>query len=628
MKEKYFDKFVIALILLLILFAFFLQISTQSSTEKLKEDEIEKSRQYASKIAQFIKQKTDGEVEKSLTFSPELQKELNEYLHTFLTKQYKYVFVLYRDIKGMYRFLLDGSQDDAEEYKTIFFPKSKRFDDVYEKQKMEIIDQSENVEQLWLSLVYPIVFKGKTKALLVLDLSEDYGKHLNSFNSPLMNVVWMMQVVLFSSIILLLWLAYKYYLLRQNLLFDKLTAAHTKIYLDEFFNNHHVDDFYALLIDLDEFKLVNQKFSYELGDKLLKVLVSTIIDCMPKSTEIIRTAGTEFFLLVPKKSGKLTNLTKGLFKTLQEKIYLFDNEVITQYVSISAIDIPKDTKSIRNIQRILDEKMLEIKNRGKNNFSILNTKSLDEIRYGNIDYIKEALDEERCICLYQPIYDLKTDKIVKFEALVRLVDKNDTSKYITPSYFMDKIRGTSQYIKMSKQVIQHVFSILKQNPEIEISINVDLTDLENMDMMKLITENLYKYRKVASRITFEILEDNEVTDYDKVQYIIQQLKIYGSKVALDDFGSGYTNYIYLIGLDIDVIKIDGSLIKSLQTSPQRATLVLKSIQTLAKELNVELVAEFVSDESIYQLVKELGIEYVQGYYLGEPRPINDYLSKI
>ena len=180
---------------------------------------------------------------------------------------------------------------------------------------------------------------------------------------------------------------------------------------------------------------------------------------------------------------------------------------------------------------------------------------------------------------------------------------------------------------MSKLVLNNVFKTLNRYPDIEVYVNVDLHDLKNPDMMKLISDNFYKNSDIANRLTFEILEDNEVKDYKKVQYIIQQLKAYGSKVALDDFGSGYTNYIYLIELDIDVLKIDGSLIQKLQTSPERAELVLKSIQLLAAELNVSLVAEFVSDEHIYNVVKDLGIAYAQGYYLSEPKRIETHIMQ-
>lgn len=207
-----------------------------------------------------------------------------------------------------------------------------------------------------------------------------------------------------------------------------------------------------------------------------------------------------------------------------------------------------------------------------------------------------------------------------------MVDKENTEELIPPAHFMDIIKGTSQYIKMSKLVLKQVFTVLHQYPEIEISVNVDLDDLYNADMMKLITQKLYQNKTIANRLTFEILEHNEISNYGQVNLIFQQLKAFGSKIAIDDFGSGYANYVYLIKLDIDILKIDGSLIQELLHDPERTKIMLNSIKNLAETYHYEVVAEFVSSQEIYEIVKDLEIEYVQGYYLGKPKPLEVYLD--
>jgi EAL domain-containing protein (putative c-di-GMP-specific phosphodiesterase class I) len=145
-------------------------------------------------------------------------------------------------------------------------------------------------------------------------------------------------------------------------------------------------------------------------------------------------------------------------------------------------------------------------------------------------------------------------------------------------------------------------------------------------MMSMIIEQLSDHKEYAPRLTFEILEDKNIFDYNRVNEIFMYLKAYGSKIAIDDFGSGYANYSYLIKLNVDIIKIDGELIKELKIQPQKSTKVLKSIKKLAKELGYEVIAEFVSDEEIYNYMVEIGIEYSQGFYLGEPKFIQEYLD--
>lgn len=624
MKQLYFNRIIFGIIGLLILFVLYLQYAIIENTEKIKKDEIQKSENYAQKIAEYLQTKTDNHMEASLTKSPKLRTQLNELLQALLTEKYQYIFVLKKDTKGHYRFLLDGSKEDAVEYKTLFFPQSSLFDKVYAERKMGIAKQQEGTQKIWLSLLYPIVEANQTEALLVVDLSEEYADYLNNFNSPLKMLVGLMQVFLVVSMVLLGLMAYRYYKFRQSVLNDVLTGAHTKLYLEEFFNRNRLDDYNAILIDMDEFKEINEKYSYDAGDVIIKEFTQAILAELSLESKLIRTGGTEFFIVVPKKEISIEVLAQKLFKRLQEKKYLIDNDVIFLTISMSAMIIPSGTSSLQNIQRILDEKLLEIKSRGKNDFIVLDLQMIDNLRYRDINYIKEALEEKRVSCLYQPIVHTQTKQILKYEALVRLVDKEDSNKLITPDHFLKIIKGTTQYIKMSKLVLEEVFSTLHAFKDIKLSINLDLDDLYNNDMMKLIAKHLYKNREVADRLTFEILEYNEIVDYDKVMLIFQQLKAYGSEVAIDDFGSGYANYSYLIHLDIDIIKIDGNLISQLHTSAQRTKIVLESIRNLAEKFGCKLVAEFVSDEMLYAQIKALGIEYAQGYYLGEPKPIEAY----
>jgi len=607
---------------LLVLFALYLQYSVNESTEKLKTQEIKKAERYAQRIGEYIQLKTAEEEELNLEKSSALRHELNEVLRTFLTEEYQYIFLLRKDDKGHYRFLLDGSIEDPVEYNTIFFPKSKRFNAVYTMQKPQIIEQKEGVEHVWLSLLYPIVNEGETQALLVMDLSKTYGEYLSTFNSPIMYIVTLIQLFLLGSFFFLIYFAYQYHKLRKSILFDSLTSLYTKVYLQEFFDVRKVDQYNAMLIDIDEFKQINKKYGHKSGDIVLKLFSEEMLTLLPKEARIIRLVGSEFLVIVEKNNSDLEEVAKKLFTGLTKKRYLIDNETISLTLSMSAIVIPKETVSIYNIQRSLDEKLLEIKSRGKNGLGIIGNVSGNEIKYKNLDYIKEALEEERLTCLYQPIFNTKTQEIIKYEALVRLIDKEDPQKLISPFYFLDMIRGTTQYIKMSKLVLKEVFHVLHKYPELEISVNVDLDDLYNADMMKLITKQLYRHRGLANRLTFEILENHEIKDYDEVALIFQHLKTFGSKIAIDDFGSGYANYVYLIKLDIDILKIDGTLIEELSFSPERTKIMLNSIKDLAEMYQYEVVAEFVSSKEIYDMVSELGIEYSQGYYLGEPKPLD------
>ncbi len=622
MTPKHTNKYIFFIMGLMLVFALYLQYSVNESTEELKTQEIRKAERYAQRIGEYIQSKTVEKGKLNLEKYPLVRDKLTEVLRTFLTEEYQYIFLLHKDTKGHYRFLLDGSVEDPVEYNTIFFPQSKLFNTVYRTKKAQIIEQKEGVEHVWISLLYPIVNEGETQALLVMDLSKTYGEYLSDFNSPVMYIVTLIQLFLLISFLFLIYFAYQYHKLRKSILFDSLTSMHTKVYLQEFFDVRKVNRYDAMLIDIDELKLINEKYGHEAGDTVLKLFSKEMLTLLPKEARIIRLGGSEFFVIVEKESINLEELAKRLFTHLTEKHYLINNETISLTLSMSAIVIPEETILIQNIRIILDKKLLEIKSKGKNGLGIIGKISGDEIKYKNLDYIKEALEDERLTCLYQPIFNTKTQEIIKYEALVRLIDKEDQQKLISPDYFLDMISGTTQYIKMSKLVLKEVFHTLHKYPEVEISVNLDLDDLYNTDMMKLITKQLYRHRRLANRVTFEILENHEIKDYDEVALIFQQLKTFGSKIAIDDFGSGYANYVYLIKLDVDILKIDGSIIQELLYDPERTKIMLNSINELAERYQYEVIVEFVSSKEIYDMVSELGIAYAQGYYLGEPKPLD------
>ena len=626
MRYKYINKYILTLLGILIAFAIYMQYSAMQSTKELKELEVNKTKQYAQKIIRYIKQRVPEDFDKNLE-NDTLRHELNSVLQAFMTDKYKYIFILDKPNEKYYRFLLDASSTSKEDFHSIFLPKSNAYNAVYSHKQIQIIKQKDSIENVWISVLAPIVYDNETKALLVLDLSKEYGKYLESFNSPLINLINLMQIFLVFSTIVLIVLFYRYYKFRKNLLLDKITQAFTRQYLDEFFSRHSLRNYHAVLIDIDELRVINTKFGYEIGNQILYEFVKYAKEILDKykSDLIFRIGGGEFVIILPKEDIDLYDFSTNFFKQVKHKRYFLNNEIINLCISMSCIDIPSDTNSWYRVLRALDEKLLEIKNRGKNNFGIIDAKDHEKIKYSDIEYIKDKLDNEQIVSLYQPIFDTKTKQIVKYETLVRLYDE-DEDKLISPYLFLDVIRGTSQYIKMSRLIFKNVFDTLSKYSDIELSVNLHLDDLYNSEMMNMIEDVLSTNQTYAQRLTFEILEDKEIFDYEKVNDVFKKLKIFGSKIAIDDFGSGYANYTYLIKLDVDIIKIDGSIIQELPLHTKRAKEVIKSIQKLSNAFDCEVIAEFVSSKEIYKYMLELDIKYSQGFYLGEPKPIEEYLD--
>lgn len=216
---------------------------------------------------------------------------------------------------------------------------------------------------------------------------------------------------------------------------------------------------------------------------------------------------------------------------------------------------------------------------------------------------------------FQPIQDNKTNKIVKYEALMRIYDKD--GNIIMPQAFIEKARKYRIFNKMMEILILKVIDYIKLY-KIHASINLDYNDILNPAMKNIIINNI-KEHNIGKYLTIEILESKKISNYYLVNDFINDLKAYDVKIAIDDFGSGFSNYEHILNINTDYIKIDGSLIKKIDVHIYYN--LLKSIVQFSKEQEIKVVAEFVGDLKIQRYVKSLDIDYSQGYHIGKPEKI-------
>ena len=234
-----------------------------------------------------------------------------------------------------------------------------------------------------------------------------------------------------------------------------------------------------------------------------------------------------------------------------------------------------------------------------------------------INKIKEALLEDRVITYYQPIIDNTTGEIVKYETLVRMLDKEGNT---VPTWtFLEIAQKSKLYPQVTKIVIDRSFKAFEDFPQYDFSVNLTIDDILSKEITEYIYEKL-KHYKNSHRVIFEITESEEVRDYKIINNFIKNVKKHGVKIAIDDFGSGYANFEHIIGIDADFIKIDGSLIKNID-SDKNARIITEAIISFSKKLGKKTIAEFIHCEEIYTIVKDLGADYSQGFHLGMPSPI-------
>ncbi len=244
---------------------------------------------------------------------------------------------------------------------------------------------------------------------------------------------------------------------------------------------------------------------------------------------------------------------------------------------------------------------------------VVNLKLFDILQYN----IKNQLVEP----FFQPICENKTKIIYKYESLMRIFDQDGT--ILNPYSFIEEARKYRLFNKLMELMIKKVILYVKEY-KINVSINLDYDDISNPSIKQLIIDNV-KENNLGKYITIEILESKKITNYSLVNDFIKKLKEFDIKIAIDDFGSGFSNYEHILNINTDYIKVDGSLVQKFDEKIYYN--LLKSIVIFCKQQNIKVVAEFVKDLKTFRYVKSLDIEYSQGYYIGMPMPIKDVLEK-
>ncbi len=368
----------------------------------------------------------------------------------------------------------------------------------------------------------------------------------------------------------------------------------------------------CVIFNIDDFKEINDFYGIEIGDHILNQ-VGHWFGKMNFSP--YRISGDEFAILLYENFtwSDLRNRIKALMSLLEEKVFLVRNETINIRMTVGA--------AIGH-SKLLTRADIALNRAKKDKSSIAlyaEHENIEETYRSNMRMsamIRVALAQKRIVCHYQPIVNLITGKIDKYETLVRMMDSDHNLIY--PASFLSIAKKTKLYPQITIEVVNQACALFSNRDE-EFSINLSDSDIRDPHVVNEIIHTITK-TKTASRIVFEILESEGIENYEEVVEFITTVKALGAKIAIDDFGTGYSNFENILKLNVDYIKIDGSLIQGITENP-RHHIVVETIVNFAHKIGAKTIAEFVSCEAIYNVVKELGIDYSQGYYSGRPQEI-------
>jgi PAS domain S-box-containing protein/diguanylate cyclase (GGDEF)-like protein len=370
----------------------------------------------------------------------------------------------------------------------------------------------------------------------------------------------------------------------------------------------------VILFDIHAFADINDYFGIETGDSILVEFVRRLQrECDGKPWRLYKLPGDQTALLVneewplPQVEATVERLTECITR---RPFYVNESEIavhVTCGVSWNvkknglleadiALKQAKKTRQEYVVNKESDSLMLEL----EKNHSIA------------VD-IKNALREGRVVTFFQPIIRAKTGEIDKYECLVRIIDEDGT--VIPPCRFLDAAKKARIYTKITMAVIDRACAAFADST-MEFSVNLSTQDILDLAVVKHLKKKLGK-SSLAERAVLEIVETEGFENYDEAAQFIKEMKEMGCKIAIDDFGSGHSNYERLLKLQVDYLKIDGSILKKL-TSDEISQTIVETIVAVAKKLGIETVAEFVYDKETAEMATSLGVDFLQGYYFSEP----------
>ena len=376
-----------------------------------------------------------------------------------------------------------------------------------------------------------------------------------------------------------------------------------------------------LYLNIDDFSKLNDFYGAGMGDNVLVHLAELLKEIAINSgCKVYKLYADEFIFLF--EEGKLNR--KNYHDILSEIINYIEIKTLEcdakscVSLTLSAgvafysdsedhVDLVPNASMARKVAKLENKKFLLYSDTMRKDDDYANN-----IKW--INKIKEALNEDRLTTFFQPIIDNKTGAITKYESLVRMIDID--GKVISPFFFLDIAKKAKLYTNITKIVIDKTFATFEKFPQYEFSMNITVEDIYDKEISAYIFEKLSEFPH-PEKVIFEITESEEIKDYEGVNKFIAKIKSFDSKIAIDDFGSGYANFEHIISLNADFIKIDGSLIKNIDTS-EDSRIIIEAIIAFSKKLGSKTVVEYVHNEAVYEKVKDMGADFSQGFYLGEP----------
>jgi diguanylate cyclase len=376
----------------------------------------------------------------------------------------------------------------------------------------------------------------------------------------------------------------------------------------------------VLMIDLDNFKYVNETYGHKTGDDLVASIAEVLRSRLRPADALARFGGDEFgIVVVDTDAEQARGLAEELIEAVRDHELEINGRPIRITASIGVVIFDGIQSSIGDVLADVDRAMYQSKEKGRNRATVLQPSDRgwvrDHLNRSTEHVIREALAHDHFELFVQPIVNLDNGYMTHCEALLRL---RDGETIIAPGQFLPAAERLGLIHLIDHWVIDHAFELAAKHDDLIFELNLSGATIDDTSLVKYVAERLEHHGTDPQRIVFELTETAAIGSMAKAREMARSLSDLGCKFAIDDFGTGFSTFYYLKYFPAQYVKIDGEFLSEKRNRTD--DLVIESIVKIARELGKQTIAEYVSDEARLERVRSLGVDYAQGYHFAAPFP--------
>jgi diguanylate cyclase (GGDEF)-like protein len=415
---------------------------------------------------------------------------------------------------------------------------------------------------------------------------------------------------------------------------DPLTGLYNRRYFNEVLeyeigrSERHQHEFSILMLDLDDFKDVNDTYGHPCGDSVLMQVAGAVRDVLRKGDLATRIGGDEFACILVETGAEGARVVAEKLRTTLRDMVFQDEHAKTFHIttSVGVVTYPGDAKTVSDLMAGVDLGLYRAKELGKDAIASLDALadriSANRATRGYAETLRNALLESRVIPYYQTILDSQTGEAFGFETLARIQEPDGQT--IAAGAFIETIEKYGLGRELDRAIIGRALADVRKALDegrsgFKVFINLSAQEIQGRGVLGYAENVCLELGIPPEMVVFEILERDAISDMTHMRTFLTDLRKKGFLFALDDFGSGYNSFHYLRELSFNFVKIDGTFVRNIVTS-RIDNILVRNLTRMCREMGVLTIAEFVESEEIYRTLQDMGVDYVQGFHLGIPEP--------